>query len=110
MSCLFCSILSGDIPADIVERTEGAVAFRDINPQAPTHLLVISAAHHRNIGELTQDKPALAEVLSLATKLGEQLGAGGYRLVFNTGPDAGQSVDHVHAHLLAGRALQWPPG
>lgn len=110
MSCLFCSIVAGDIPAELIGSNDGAIAFRDINPQAPTHLLVVSRAHHRNVADLTEDKPGLSAVLELATTLGGQAGDGGFRLVFNTGPDAGQSVEHVHCHVLAGRELQWPPG
>ena len=110
--CLFCSIASGDIPADIVGQTANLVAFRDINPQAPTHFLVIPREHYQNLGTLSAERPALvAELAAFATETARAEGlADGYRVVFNTGPAAGQSVDHVHAHVLGGRQLSWPPG
>jgi histidine triad (HIT) family protein len=111
-------MVAGDIPADVVHQTDRVLAFRDINPQAPTHVLVIPKEHHRNIGALAAADPALlGEVVSgaHAVAVGEGLVTGGgiepgYRVVTNTGPQAGQSVDHVHLHVLGGRGLGWPPG
>ena len=110
--CLFCSIVAGDIPADVVLSTEQVLAFRDIQPQAPVHVLVIPKEHHENVGELANDAPELtAALLQAARQVAASEGVGdGYRLVFNTGADAGQSVFHVHAHVLGGRDLAWPPG
>ncbi len=109
--CLFCSIVAGDIPADIVLRTPDFVAFRDINPQAPTHILVVPTVHHRDIAELGSENPALAgELLALTQRIAGDEGLTDYRLVFNTGAQAGQSVFHVHGHVLGGRDLKWPPG
>ena len=111
--CLFCKIVSGDVPAKVVRETEHTVAFRDINPQAPTHVLVIPKAHHANAGSLAAADPALtALLLAEARTVAEEEGVAesGYRIVFNTGPEAGQTVFHVHAHVLGGRGLGWPPG
>jgi histidine triad (HIT) family protein len=110
--CLFCSIVAGDIPADIVLANADVIAFRDIAPQAPTHVLVIPRAHHANVGDLATDAPdATAAVLAAAKQVAEAEGIGdAYRLVFNTGEGAGQTVFHVHAHVLGGRDLEWPPG
>ena len=115
--CLFCRMVAGEIPADVVSQTDRVFAFRDINPQAPTHVLVIPKEHHPTVGELAAADPGLlAEVVSAAHAVarGEGLvtdGAEpGYRLVTNTGPQAGQSVQHVHFHVLGGRHLTWPPG
>lgn len=110
--CLFCAIVSGDIPADVVLRDDDVVAFRDIAPQAPVHVLVIPARHVANAGELADLDPQLAgRLLQAAAQVAEQEGVGSdYRLVFNTGAGAGQSVFHAHAHVLGGRDLTWPPG
>jgi histidine triad (HIT) family protein len=109
--CLFCKIIAGEIPAEIVHGTESTVAFRDINPQAPTHVLVITRAHHANAAALAEADPALAgELIRVAGEVAKAAGLDDYRLVFNTGPGAGQSVFHVHGHLLGGRRLTWPPG
>jgi len=109
--CLFCGIASGEIPADIVLREDHLVAFRDINPQAPVHVLVIPAAHHANAHELGEADPELAgRLLRFAGRVADQEGISGYRIVMNTGAEAGQSVFHVHAHVLGGRSLTWPPG
>ncbi|MFC0039081.1 MULTISPECIES: histidine triad nucleotide-binding protein [Actinomadura] len=111
--CLFCKIVSGDVPAEIVRESERAVAFRDINPQAPTHVLVIPREHHPNAAALAAADPAsLAAVVNLAQEVAvdEDVAGKGYRIVFNTGPEAGQTVFHVHAHVLGGRGLNWPPG
>jgi histidine triad (HIT) family protein len=111
--CLFCKIVAGDIPADLVHQTETTLAFRDINPQAPTHVVVIPRAHHATAVELAAAEPAVAAALLAAAgevARGEGLGDTGYRLVFNTGPEAGQTVFHVHCHVLGGRTMTWPPG
>ncbi|MEY2990074.1 MAG: hypothetical protein RLZZ163_990 [Actinomycetota bacterium] len=110
--CLFCSIVAGDIPADVVLSDDHVLAFRDIQPQAPVHVLVIPKEHHENVGELAQVAPEITALLMQAAKqVAEAEGIGdGYRLVFNTGADAGQSVFHVHGHVLGGRDLKWPPG
>jgi histidine triad (HIT) family protein len=111
--CLFCSIVSGDIPADIVHRDERVVAFRDISPQAPTHVLVIPAEHIESLDAADDAHGALlGHVMLVARDLArsEGLSEGGYRTVINTGVDGGQTVHHIHVHLLGGRALSWPPG
>lgn len=111
--CLFCRIAQGLIPATTVLETEHVIAFRDIDPKAPTHVLVIPKAHHDNLAAMAQADPDLASaVLAAVAKVAAQegLSQGGYRTVFNTGPDAGQSVEHVHAHVLGGRSFTWPPG
>ena len=110
--CLFCRIVDGEIPADVVHRDERVVAFRDINPQAPVHVLVIPASHYGNVGDLAEyDSELLGDLLARATALTAELGLDqGYRLVVNTGRDGGQTVDHVHVHLMGGRHLTWPPG
>ena len=109
--CLFCRVVAGDAPATLVRETERVVAFRDINPQAPTHVLVVPRAHHGAVADLAAaDAETLAEVVQVAASVAADEGRSDYRLVFNTGAGAGQSVFHVHAHLLAGRPLTWPPG
>jgi histidine triad (HIT) family protein len=110
--CLFCKISSGVIPADVVMETQSAIAFRDIDPKAPTHVLVIPKAHFSDVTELSASNPNLAgELLALAAEVANQEGlAKGYRIVTNNGEDAGQSVAHVHFHVLGGRSLSWPPG
>ena len=110
--CLFCKIANGEIPVDVVLETDTALAFRDIDPQAPTHVLVIPREHFANAKSLAQGNPALAgQVLALATEVATSEGLeNGYRIVTNTGSDGGQSVDHMHLHVLGGRPLIWPPG
>jgi histidine triad (HIT) family protein len=110
--CLFCKIVSGEIPSDVVRETEHTVAFRDLNPQAPTHVLVIPRRHQPDIGSLVATAPdEAAALLAAAREVADQEGAdGNYRLVFNTGPGANQSVFHCHGHVLAGRSFSWPPG
>ncbi|SOC52752.1 histidine triad (HIT) family protein [Blastococcus aggregatus] len=116
--CLFCRMVAGEIPADVVHQTDRVLAFRDIHPQAPTHVLVIPKEHHRNFGALAAADPALlGEVANAAHAVAVQEGLvteggsePGYRVVTNTGPQAGQSVDHLHLHVLGGRGLGWPPG
>lgn len=110
--CLFCRIVAGDVPATPVLEGATILAFRDVAPQAPTHVLVIPKQHFATAAELASAAPQtmaqLWEALAAVARA-EGLGAG-YRVVFNTGKEAGQSVDHVHAHLLGGRAMTWPPG
>ena len=110
--CLFCKISSGVIPTVVVLESENAIAFRDIDPKAPTHVLVIPKSHYADVTDLMANNPPLAsELLNLATKVAQQEGlAKGYRIVTNNGEDAGQSVAHVHFHVLGGRSLSWPPG
>lgn len=110
-SCLFCRIVRGEIPAALVAQTPECVAFRDINPQAPLHVLVIPRAHVASLDE-ARDAAQLGHLMLVAAEIARREGFAerGYRTVVNTGPDAGQTVFHVHLHLLAGRALSWPPG
>jgi histidine triad (HIT) family protein len=111
--CLFCKIVSGDVPATVVRESARTLAFRDINPQAPTHVLVIPKEHHATAAELAaEDGDLLAEIVREAHEVavGDGVAESGYRVVFNTGPGAGQTVFHVHAHVLGGRGLGWPPG
>ena len=111
-NCLFCAIASGDIPATIISEDDRIVVFADVNPQAPTHLLAIPREHHTDFASLVAADPQLAtDVVAAATKAARDAGlTNGYRIVFNTGRDGGQSVAHVHAHVLGGRQLTWPPG
>ena len=111
--CLFCAIVAGEIPATPVLETDRILAFRDINPQAPTHVLVIPKEHHRDAAALAAADPGLlGEVITAAHRVAAAEGTveTGYRLVFNTGAQAGQTVWHVHGHVLGGRDLAWPPG
>jgi histidine triad (HIT) family protein len=109
-NCLFCKIVAGEIPAERVAESELAFAFRDVNPQAPTHVLVVPKRHEPDIGSLAAAAPASAiAVLELAQQVADEVG-GSYRLVFNTGADAQQTVFHCHGHVVAGRSLTWPPG
>jgi len=111
--CLFCRIVAGEIPADIVARSDHALAFRDIDPKAPVHVLVIPTEHHDDVPSVAESDPALAaELLALAAQVARQEGVAvsGHRLVANTGLEGGQSVGHAHLHVLGGRPLGWPPG
>ena len=110
--CLFCRVVAGEVPAEIVREDADTVAFRDIDPKAPVHVLVVPRAHHPAAAAvLAADGALLASMFSAAVAVAESEGLdGGYRMVFNTGPDAGQSVPHAHLHLLGGRHLAWPPG
>jgi histidine triad (HIT) family protein len=109
--CLFCRIVAGEIPATVVKEGERVLAFRDVNPQAPTHVLVIPRAHHANVAALAAADPAaLADLVTMGAEVARDEGHESHRLVFNTGEQAGQSVFHVHGHVLAGRAMSWPPG
>ena len=111
MDCLFCRIVAGEIPAKLLYQGDRVLAFEDINPHAPTHILIIPKSHFANVAELaTGDSEALTETFSAAATLAEERQLSGYRTVFNTGAEAGQSVFHAHLHLLGGRASGWPPG
>lgn len=109
--CIFCKVVAGEIPAAIVKRTDRLLAFRDINPQAPTHLLVIPTHHVASLEQM-RDGALIGEMVVFARDLARDVGIAerGYRVVINTNPDGGQTVYHVHLHLLGGRALEWPPG
>jgi histidine triad (HIT) family protein len=111
--CLFCAIAAGEVPATLLHQDEQVVAFADINPQAPTHVLVIPREHIGSAAELTPAHDGLwARMLHIAQDLARSQGieAGGYRIVTNVGRDGGQTVAHLHLHLLGGRAMTWPPG
>lgn len=111
--CLFCRIADEVQPADIVRTTERTVAFRDLSPTAPTHVLVVPRQHVAHAGEVgPEHAELLAELLTTARQVAEDDGidASGYRLVLNVGDDAGNTVEHLHLHVLGGRALAWPPG
>lgn len=113
MDCLFCRIIAGEIPADVVHTDNVAIAFRDINPQAPTHILVIPREHIESLDEAGQrDEATLGHLLRVAARMANQegLSESGYRTVINTGAGAGQSVFHLHIHVLGGRQMNWPPG
>jgi len=109
--CLFCGIVAGDVPSEIVHTTERTVAFRDLNAQAPTHVLVVPKDHYANAAQLAAGDPAaMAELVTAAHAVATAEGHDDYRLVLNTGADAGQTVFHTHLHVLAGRSMTWPPG
>jgi histidine triad (HIT) family protein len=112
-NCLFCKMVSGAMKPDIVYQDEDVLAFRDINPQAPTHILVIPKRHITTLNDLRDDDTGLAGALLMgAQRLAKDLGIAqaGYRIVINTNPEGGQVVFHVHLHLLGGRQMRWPPG
>ena len=113
MDCLFCRILAGEIPADIIYESDTTVAFRDINPQAPTHVLVIPRQHIATINDIEPGDAAIVGSLYTAAKeiaAAEGVADDGYRAVMNCNEGAGQSVFHIHLHVLGGRPLGWPPG
>lgn len=111
-SCLFCKIIRGEIPAKFVHRDNDVVVIEDVNPQAPKHLLVMPVKHVENLPQLVgfESPELVAKVMSVAGQLGREQSASGFRAVINTGPDGGQTVNHMHVHVLAGRQLHWPPG
>ncbi len=111
-SCIFCKIVSKQIPAHEVLRDEHVVAFHDLNPQAPTHVLVVPTEHAAHLSDFMQSAKSdgAARILAAASEIGRRFGRDGYRVVINEGPDGGQTVHHLHAHVLAGRHLSWPPG
>jgi len=110
--CLFCRIVAREVPAEVVHETDTTLAFRDLEPQAPTHVLVVPRSHCPNAAALADGEPGTAaHMFASARHIADEEGLdGGYRLVLNTGPDAHQTVFHVHMHLLGGRAMGWPPG
>lgn len=111
--CLFCKILAGEVPAEVVLESETALAFRDINPRAPTHVVIIPKQHIATINDIETDDQAVVGSLFIAAQAiarQEGLADGGYRVVMNCNEDAGQSVFHIHLHLLGGRQMGWPPG
>lgn len=111
--CLFCRIAEGEIPASVVFQNERLVAFQDINPQAPLHVLVIPRRHISTVNDLTAaDQEVLGELIARAAAIAQERGYAdsGYRVVLNCNRDAGQTVFHIHAHVLAGRPMAWPPG
>ena len=112
MSCLFCKIVEGSIPSTTIYQDEFCYAFADISPQAPVHILIAPREHIASIAEAGRnDTPLLGQLVWVAARIARaQNLANGYRVVINTGADGGQSVDHLHVHLLGGRALAWPPG
>ncbi len=109
--CIFCKIAAGEIPATILKRADGMMAFQDLNPQAPTHLLVIPTDHLASLND-AKDPQLLGRLLGFARDLARDAGIAqrGYRVVVNTNPDGGQTVFHLHLHLLGGRPMTWPPG
>jgi len=112
-ACLFCRIVAGEIPADVVLETEDVLAFRDIAPKAPTHVLVIPKAHVTSLGEASDDDGRLLGAVMIAARdvaVAEGIQENGFRTVLNSGRDGGQEVLHLHAHVLGGRSLTWPPG
>jgi len=110
VDCVFCKIVAGEIPSELLYQDEHVIAFRDINPVAPTHLLIVSKKHISSLLDLTDaDAPLIGHMTKVANQLAEEHGVaeGGYRLVINCGRDAGQVVPHLHMHLLGGRMLEW---
>lgn len=113
MECIFCQIIAGNIPAEKIYEDGRAYAFRDINPQAPHHVLIIPREHMDSLNDAAPgDEPILGHLLRLASKIANQIdiAESGFRTVINTGEDAGQAVSHLHLHVLGGRSLSWPPG
>lgn len=109
--CLFCKIVAGDIPGEVVHTTERTLAFRDVNPQAPLHVLVVPRDHYPNAASVAAGDPdAAVEMVQTAAAVAAAEGYDSYRLVYNTGADAHQTVFHAHLHVLAGRSFTWPPG
>jgi histidine triad (HIT) family protein len=115
MDCLFCKIIAGQIPVERIYEDEHVLAFPDIHPQAPVHVLIVPKQHFASIADVTEGL-TVGNLMAAAVKVAGQEGiglrkdGGGYRLVINTGPDGGQTVHHLHVHLLGGRAMGWPPG
>lgn len=106
--CIFCKIVTGEIPADVVSRTDTVLAFRDLNPQADTHVLIVPLDHHANVADLAAAQPdVLADLVALGQRIADDESGGSFRLLFNTGAPVGQSVFHAHGHVLAGRLWGW---
>jgi histidine triad (HIT) family protein len=112
MDCIFCKIASGTIPAKLLFESDAVIAFADIHPQAPTHALVVPRRHIVSMDQAVEtDRALFGQLWWTVAELARTLGlAGGYRTVINTGPDGGQTVEHLHVHLLGGRPMHWPPG
>ena len=111
--CLFCRIIAGEIPGEVLYQDEHLVAIKDISPQAPTHTLIIPREHMESLNDVGQgDEILLGHLLRVTAKVANQAGLAddGYRVVINSGPNAGQTVPHLHVHLLGGRPMKWPPG
>ncbi|MCA1816114.1 MAG: histidine triad nucleotide-binding protein [Acidobacteria bacterium] len=111
--CIFCRLIAGELPADVVYQDAAAVAIRDSNPQAPVHLLVMPKEHYDSLDDMgKRDEPLLGHLVRVASRVANEHGLGetGYRTVINTGSGAGQSVAHLHIHVVGGRELTWPPG
>lgn len=108
--CIFCKISQGTIPGDIVYQDEQLLVLRDISPQAPVHLLVFPRDHYADIVEASHNPRLLSALLAKCASLGREMGEQGFRIVVNTGEHGGQTVGHLHFHVLAGRQMQWPPG
>ncbi|HTU81073.1 MAG TPA: histidine triad nucleotide-binding protein [Candidatus Acidoferrales bacterium] len=110
--CIFCRIAAGNVPSTQVYRDDDVLAIEDVNPQAPVHLLVMPVRHHGNLADLVDsgDDALLARVMSVSARLGRERGRDGFRIAINTGTHGGQTVEHLHVHVLAGRPLAWPPG
>ncbi len=110
MNCIFCKIVAGEIPATILGENDEAIAIADLNPMAPTHALVLPRSHAPNLATYRRERPGgLDAIFALAAEIGEGC-ENGYRFVVNTGADGGQTVEHLHVHVLGGRAMRWPPG
>ena len=110
-NCLFCKIIGGEIPGDFVHKDDNCVVIRDINPQAPTHMLVIPREHLESLDDASQkDEALLGHLLRIGARVANEQGQESYRTVINTGAGAGQSVFHLHVHVLGGRDMNWPPG
>lgn len=111
-SCIFCKIIAGEIPGKFVHRDGDIVAIEDVNPQAPKHVLVMPIKHVPNLPQFvgSETPEVIANVFRAAARIGSESAGGDFRAVINTGPQAGQTVDHLHVHVLAGRAMHWPPG
>lgn len=113
MTCIFCKIVNGEIPAQIVHQTDDVIAFNDLNPQAPHHVLIIPKQHYSTLNDVpAEDSAILGKLVAAATHIAATLGLAenGYRVVMNCNQDGGQSVYHIHLHLLGGRHMTWPPG
>lgn len=113
MDCIFCKIANGEIPSEIIFEDDDCVAFNDLNPQGPVHFLVVPKKHIGSLAEMTEDDEALfGHMLTVISILANEKGLNekGYRVVNNCGPDGGQTVDHIHFHVIGGRAMTWPPG
>lgn len=112
MDCIFCKIAAGEIPARFAHRDDDVIVVTDVNPQAPEHLLVIPVKHYENMSGFVSAAPSevVAKFFSIAGQLGREQSASGFRMVVNQGEDGGQTVPHMHAHVLAGRSMHWPPG